>query len=96
MDAVEEIKARILDGTAHLWPGKGCAGVTEYTPDGGLHIWVAGGSLRGLLDMREAVERFGAVSGCKWIELDGRRGWSRVFSRFGYERDGTRMFKRYG
>ncbi len=96
MDTIEEIERRVRAGTAHLWPGEGCAGVTEYIPGPALHIWAAGGSLSGLLAMRESVEAFAWGSGCQWIELDGRRGWSRVFSRFGYERDGTRMFKRHG
>lgn len=92
-EPIEEIQRRVLEGTAHLWPGDGCAGVTEYIPGPALHIWLAGGSLKGLLAMRESVEAFARASGCKWVELDGRRGWARVFDRFGYSRDGTRMVK---
>ncbi len=96
MDTIEDIEARVRAGTAHLWPGENCAGVTEYIPGPALHIWAAGGSLRGLLAMRESVEAFAWASDCQWIELDGRAGWTRLFSRFGYQADGTRMFKRHG
>lgn len=85
-------KAEILDhltgGTAHLWIGHNCAGVTEVTDDNWLHIWEAGGEMQGLLELLGSVEEFARSAGCKGVELSGRKGWSRVLNKFGFSSDG--------
>lgn len=90
---VGEARALILSGQAQLWCGEGCAGITEIAPDGRLHILLAGGSLSGLLAMRADVEAFGRAMGCRCVYLSGRRGWRRIFPRFGYAFDGEDMVK---
>lgn len=87
-----EVMKRVAESRAHLWLGVDCAGITEYSPTG-LHIQYAGGSLSGLLAMREDVESFARLSGCKRVELAGRKGWFRLFRRFGYVQEGDEMVK---
>lgn len=89
---VDEVITRIQQGTAHLWTAETATGVTEY--DGkDLHIWLAGGKLSGLLAMLPSVESFARVSACNRVILGGRKGWRRVFLRFGYEPQGNDMVK---
>ena len=87
------LEERVLADRAQLWLGDGCAGVTEVTDDNRLHIWVAGGSMAGLLDMLESVEWFALLTGCKGVELSGRKGWQRVMAKYGYAFNGAEMVK---
>lgn len=89
----DEAKALILGGRAQLWCGEDCAGITEIAPDNRLHILLAGGSLHGLLAMRPDVEAFARALGCRAVYLSGRKGWRRIFLRFGYAFDGEDMVK---
>jgi len=90
---LDEARRLILAGRAQLWCGEGCAGVTEIAPDNRLHILLAGGSMSGLLAMREDVEAFARALGCTAVYLGGRPGWRRVFPTFGYARQGEDMEK---
>ena len=90
---LEQAKALILSERAHLWCGEDCAGVTEVSGDGRLHILLAGGSMAGLLAMRPDVEAFARALGCRCVYLSGRTGWRRIFPRFGYAFDGEDMVK---
>jgi hypothetical protein len=87
------VHERILQNRAQLWLGDGCAGVTEVSDDNRLHIWTAGGSMKGLLDMLESVEWTALLTGCKGVFLGGRKGWRRVFAKYGYAFDGEDMVK---
>lgn len=88
-----EAKTLILGGRAQLWCGDGCAGVTEVAPDSRLHILLAGGAMPGLLAMLPSVEAFARAMGCRAVYLGGRRGWRRVFAKFGYAQQGEDMEK---
>ncbi len=88
-----QAKALVLNGQAQLWCGEACAGITEVSPDNRLHILLAGGSLNGLMAMREDVEAFARAMGCRAVFLSGRPGWRRIFLRFGYAFDGEDMVK---
>jgi len=87
------IEQRLLEQRAQLWPGRGCAGVTEVTDDNKLHVWQAGGSMAGLLDMLESVEWFALLNGLDGVVLGGRKGWHRVLKRYGYAPEGDEMVK---
>jgi len=91
---LEEARALILGARAQLWCGEACAGVTEVTADSRLHILLAGGSLPELLAMRPDVEAFARAMGCRAVFLSGRKGWRRIFPRFGYAFDGEDMVKK--
>jgi hypothetical protein len=88
-----QARALILAERAQLWCGEDCAGVTEVSGDGRLHIMLAGGSMAGLLAMRPDVEAFARRLGCRAVYLSGRKGWRRIFPRFGYAFDGEDMVK---
>lgn len=89
----QEVFERLLTGRAHLWCGNKCSGVTEVTDENALHVWLAGGSLDGLIAMLPDVEAFAKAMHCASIELTGRKGWQRIFPRFGYAFDGVKMVK---
>lgn len=87
-DTQEGLRAEILTGRAQLWPGERCAVVTQCVlgPDGGsIHAWLGGGKLRGMLALRPGIEAFGRAMGCTFATIDGRKGWERLYRRFGYE-----------
>jgi hypothetical protein len=95
-DTREDIEAQIATGRAQLWLGEGGALVTQLIKaDHGrfVHCWLGGGSLRALLDMRGGVEAWGRAMGCDQASIDGRKGWDRVFARFGYKRAGDELRK---
>ena len=84
-------------GGAMLWPGESGALVTQCvaTPEGRfLHIWLGGGSLRGVLALQPGVEAWGRVMGCEFVSIEGRKGWDRVCRRFGYRRSGKELRKK--
>lgn len=89
----EEIHKALLAEKAQLWHNATSFGVTEVTDENTLHIWQASGSIRGLIDMLDSVVRFAKCAGCVGIEVEGRDGWKRVLSKFGFAPDGDRMFK---
>lgn len=84
---------RLLTKRAHLWISADSAGVTEITDNNTLHVWLAGGTLAGLLDMLADVEGFARVLGCRAVELSGRKGWHRVMTKYGFVRHGQEMLK---
>lgn len=91
-DTWAEVEARLKANTAQLWTAPGCALVTEIYGDC-LHVWLGGGSLHGLLDLRPRVEETARYWGLKRITILGRLGWDRVLKRFGYVRKGDELEK---
>ncbi len=89
----EEVERRVLERTAQLWLGEGCAVVTELDPDR-IHGWLAGGSLPGIVKLVPRIEETAAFWGCKRATLHGRKGWLRVFEPLGYAMNGEVLEKR--
>jgi hypothetical protein len=92
----EDIERELAANRAQLWVGDGAVLLTQLIRnDEGrwVHCWLGGGSLRGLLDMRGGIEAWGRSMGCEFASIDGRKGWDRVFARFGYERVGGELRK---
>ena len=89
----DEVYQRLIDGGAVLWSGPECAAVTEITDEGLLHIWLAGGKIQQLITMLTGAEAAAREMECKGVELSGRKGWQRLFKRYGYAFDGDRMVK---
>lgn len=87
-DASEaELLAELESGRAQLWIGERCAIVTQQVMeiDGPcLHVWLAGGALNGVLELRAGIEAWARGAGCRSITIDGRPGWRRVLNAFGY------------
>lgn len=93
---IEDIEAGIVSGLYQFWPGKRCAIVTEIAtfPKGRvLNIWLLGGDLKELMQMRPHVEAWGKAQGCKWADGFGRPGWGRVLGKHGYRAVGTSYSK---
>lgn len=70
-----------------LWPGAGCAIVTRIvmTPERTIHVWLGGGDMEEMLAMRAGIEAVGRLMGCRYATLSGRKGWARVFRKYGFE-----------
>lgn len=84
--------AEIRSGRAQLWAGEGGAVVTQCVeaPSGrSLHIWLAGGSLPGVLALRPGIEAWARGLGCEAITIEGRGGWARVLRPHGYQPHGA-------
>jgi hypothetical protein len=95
---VDTTEAEVLEllraNQAQLWQGDTAAAVLQLIrPPPTLHIWLAGGSMAGLLEMRAGMEAWGRSQGCDYVTINGRRGWARVLAPFGYEPDGEELRK---
>lgn len=91
-DTWAEVLDRLKEDTAQLWFGDGCAMVTEiWGPD--FHVWLAGGSLRGIMELRPRVEETARFWGLRKITIGGRPGWNRVLRRHGYTLNGDVLEK---
>lgn len=87
-----EVLARLKENTAQLWFGDGCAMVTEIW-GADFHVWLAGGSLRGIMALRPRVEETARFWGLKKITIGGRLGWNRVLRHHGYALNGDVLEK---
>ena len=90
-----ELLDRLLTKRAQLWVSPEGAGVTEVTDSNMCHVWLAGGSLSGLLAMLADVEAFARAMGCTGLELSGRKGWRRVMMKYGFVWNGQEMVKAF-
>lgn len=92
-DTWADVEQRLTEQTAQLWIGGECAMVTEIWGDC-LHVWLAGGRLRSIMELRPGVEETARHWGLKRITISGRPGWDRVLKRVGYARNGVELEKR--
>lgn len=95
---VDTDEAEVLDllrrNHAQLWLGDGAAMVIQLlSPPPIAHIWLAGGELSGLLDMRGGLEAWSRSQGCEAVTINGRSGWRRLLAPYGYEPDGDELRK---
>lgn len=88
VDATEaELMTEIAAGRAQLWRGDTAAMVTQCVlrPDGrALHVWVAGGELAGVLELRPGIEAWGRAQGCEFATIHSRPGWARLLKPCGF------------
>jgi len=79
-----DIASAVMTGHMQLWPApKGCM-VTEiitYPKIKALHIFLAGGELRQLLQMEDSIASWAKSQNCGRITLNGRPGWKRVLEK---------------
>jgi hypothetical protein len=88
----DEIEQRFAGDTVQLWLRPDCAMLTELYP-GNIHVWLAGGALKSLLDLRPQVEATARFWGCTTATINGRLGWDRVLRNHGYQRRGDELEK---
>jgi hypothetical protein len=92
-----ELIADLISGVAQLWPGERSAMVTQVFEalDGpSLHVWLAGGELDDILALKPGIEAWARARGCRWVTIEGRRGWERLLKAGGFERVGDELRKR--
>lgn len=81
---LDDVKTEIDNDRARFWPLTRSAVVTqilEYPRCKVLRVWLAGGDLDELRwALATAGEDYARDRGCSHIEIDGRKGWSRVLS----------------
>jgi hypothetical protein len=93
---IEDVEAQIGRGEAWFWPAERAALVTEiaaYPRKKLAVLWLAGGELDNLLGMHPSVEAWARSEGCDAIIEQGRAGWGRAMSRFGYRPAYTAIWK---
>lgn len=85
---IDDVLLEVAQGTAQFWPGRNCAGVTQFWTfprAKALNYWLAGGDMRELVDdMLPCVEAWALDQGCDKIIISGRTGWARVLKPLGY------------
>jgi hypothetical protein len=90
----EAVLALLHSGHAQLWPAEDGAIVTQlHAETRCVHVWLGGGKLSALLDMRAGIEAWARAQGCALASIDGRRGWDRLFGPHGYERHNGELVK---
>lgn len=92
----EDIVQGVLEGRMQLWAGDhGCA-VTEivvYPRKKVLHVFLAGGDMNQIIDFQESAAEFGRMNGCDKLTLAGRKGWTKVLDKHGWDESFTVMSK---
>jgi hypothetical protein len=84
----DEVLNELLTGRAQLWAGDEFAAVTQCVgPTRSLHIWLAGGSIRGIMSALPGAIAWARPLGIEAITLQGRKGWVRALRAFGFEGD---------
>lgn len=94
---IEDIERFISEGTAHFWPGKQSAVITqfwEFPRCKALNYWLAGGDMAELLtEMQPQIEAWGRAQGCGRIIIAGRKGWERAMAPHGFKPVWTALMK---
>lgn len=83
---IEQVRAEIEAGRAHLWPGQRSAAVCGLLTPLGIreyHVWLAGGDLGELRQMERSAEQYARAINCERLIIHGRKGWRRALA--GYE-----------
>jgi hypothetical protein len=93
-----EVQSEVLGNRATLWAGDRSCMVTQLltnqiTGELVVFVWLASGDLRELLAMRPVVESWGRQQGAASAWINGRLGWSRVLTPFGFRPEGNELRK---
>ncbi len=79
---------------AHLWVGERSCVVTVPSavgsvPERAVHVWLAGGDLREIVEATPRIEAIVRDAGCTQVTIEGRKGWVRALAPLGYEYQAT-------
>jgi hypothetical protein len=94
---LDDIAEGVAAGRYQLWPADDAAMVTEliqYPQARHIHVFLAGGNLETIKDMRPSIEEFGIFNECTVLSINGRPGWAKVFEDEGYRKGLTSTVKR--
>lgn len=86
----DDVLTEVMENRAQLWPGAKSAAITQIREEEGvrwLHIWLAAGDMQELMVMLKAGEEFAREHKLEWVEINGRKGWTRVLRPHGYTED---------
>ena len=84
----------LLSGHMQLWPAENSCLVTEivvYPKKKVLHVFLAGGNLDEILDMEQSLKEWGIMQGCSNMTMAGRKGWTKVLTKSGWQPSFTVM-----
>jgi hypothetical protein len=84
----EDVVQGVIDGRMQAWVNGDTIAITEvvvFPRKKTLHCFLAGGKLRGVIEMMPSAIAWGQVQGCTAFTVAGRKGWMRVLSRHGWE-----------
>jgi hypothetical protein len=85
---VDDIERMIREDQLQFWTAADACIVTEFVTYPNyrvLHVFLAGGNLERIQDMRPDVEAFGRKFDCKKLTISGRQGWIKVLAPHGYK-----------
>lgn len=100
-DEEGDVINELLTNRAQLWRGRRSALVTKLTLTTTEHrpqepcvvVWLGGGDIDELLEMRPGVEAWARWQGAKAARINGRPGWTRQLKAWGFEPDGDELRK---
>jgi hypothetical protein len=84
----ESVRDAILAGTMQLWPASKSAAVTEvveYAKKKVINVFLAGGDLDEITRGFDSVAAWAKAHGCDSMTIEGRKGWTRVLDKHGFE-----------
>ena len=80
---IEDVMQGVQSGDVRLWMGRKSTAATETARI--MHVWLAGGDMRELLEMLAGAEAEHRARGFDQITIsDARSGWARVLKSHGY------------
>lgn len=89
-----DIVSAVLQGRMQFWPAADACAVTEiieFPRKKYLHIFLAGGNKKTIIDMNESAAFFAKECGCDGISIAGRRGWVRELKNHGWRETFTSL-----
>lgn len=95
---IDDIYKGILERRFQFWPAHDAALVTEvidYPRERHLHVFLAGGNLETILEMRPSIEAYAKALDCSAMGMCGRAGWARALKDYGYSKSMTTVVKRF-
>lgn len=83
-ETLSDVESDVAGGRAQLWDGMDLTAVTQVNGSD-LHVWLMGGSLKGLSDILASAEAWARNIGLSRITVDrARRGWARALQPHGF------------
>lgn len=82
-----DVVAMLLAGKLNLWVSDTAAVITEirhYPRLREISTFAAGGDMNGVLKLKLAIEQYGRDNGCRRSRIEGRKGWERVHTDYGF------------